>query len=107
MTYNGWNNYETWLVNLWLTNDQGGDERITEMVNDYHDQGLADFSDALKEHVEELVEIIGGEDIHSKPLVGDLIGAALSEVDWYELASTYDRDRYEPGGEDETESDEE
>lgn len=21
-TYNGWSTYETWLVNLWITNDQ-------------------------------------------------------------------------------------
>lgn len=21
-TYNGWTNYETWLVNLWIQNDQ-------------------------------------------------------------------------------------
>lgn len=32
--YNGWTNYQTWVVNLWLTNDSGGDERLREMARD-------------------------------------------------------------------------
>ena len=24
--YNGWTNYETWLVNLWMDNEQGSQE---------------------------------------------------------------------------------
>ena len=28
--YNGWYNYETWLVNLWMDNDQGSQEMWRE-----------------------------------------------------------------------------
>src|SRR3990167_9926974 len=30
-TYQGWTNYETWAVNLWLTNDSGIYDMIREM----------------------------------------------------------------------------
>lgn len=31
--YNGWTNYETWAVNLWIDND-GGTERWTERASE-------------------------------------------------------------------------
>lgn len=33
-TYNGWTNYETWLVNLHLTNDYDTYSELTEKVSD-------------------------------------------------------------------------
>jgi hypothetical protein len=32
--YNGWTNYDTWLVALWLHNDQGNDERLRSFSKD-------------------------------------------------------------------------
>ena len=64
--YNGWTNYETWLVNLWLGDDAPWD--ITS-------------ASQYKEFVEEfLLDQIG-------PLgfVSDIVKAFLSEVDWSEL----------------------
>ena len=29
---NGWSNYETWAVNLWLTNDQGRMQRCQALI---------------------------------------------------------------------------
>lgn len=31
MSYNGWTNYETWLINLWIDNDLG----LYEMVGEW------------------------------------------------------------------------
>src|SRR5258707_825862 len=33
-TYNGWSNYETWCVHLWLTGDQGRYRQSRSMVQD-------------------------------------------------------------------------
>lgn len=32
MSYNGWKNYETWNVALWLDNDQGTYNETREMM---------------------------------------------------------------------------
>lgn len=41
--YNGWCNRDTWLVMLWLGNDQNNYEGITRIVNNTHE--LKDLSD--------------------------------------------------------------
>lgn len=41
--YNGWCNMDTWLVMVWLENDQNNYEGITRIVNNTHE--LKDLSD--------------------------------------------------------------
>jgi len=31
--YNGWTNYETWLVKLWIDNDEGGTYKTLKSVS--------------------------------------------------------------------------
>jgi hypothetical protein len=96
--YNGWTNYETWLVKLWMDNDQGSDEywreRAQEAWNDAtpgsyewqtrEEEAVSALADEIKEQHEESVESCGVTGVLS-----DLLNAALSEVNWREIARAY------------------
>ena len=80
--YNGWTNYETWNVNLWL----GDDDTFRETAQEPED--LYQAGRALKEYTEEVAEMIV-PDIFKASFVSDMFGAALSEVDWDDIAEHY------------------
>jgi hypothetical protein len=110
--YNGWTNYETWCVNLWMSNDQGSDEYFRELAQEVYDESekedradgkplftrdevatrvLADrLKDQFEEQQSELTGVTG--------VFADLLSGALSEVDWYEIAEHYieDVDKEDP-----------
>ena len=75
--HNGWTNYETWDVNLWITND-------SETHNYYIAIGegltLCEFADAIKESIED-----GRPEIEAS-MYSDLLSVAISSVNWYEIA---------------------
>ena len=87
--YNGWTNYETWNVHLWITgNDQGTYDywrEQTELCLDTPGEILDAtyaLSVALKaEHIDNIPETLKG-------VYADLLGAALSEVNWTEIAQS-------------------
>jgi hypothetical protein len=67
--YNGWTNYETWLVNLW------------------HGESLATITDLTPEQAQEYVEETL-EMACDSGFEGDLLRGALSAVSWKEIAAT-------------------
>lgn len=95
---NGWSNYETWAVNLWLTNDQGRMQRCLALVAEADTLGpdcsqvqdgiwtpekarIFLLSDRLKEMVEKQ------SPLHDRPsMFADLLDRALERVDWHEIA---------------------
>ena len=85
-SYNGWTNYETWAVNLWLDNDEGSQsywaEQATEALehadNDVDDAVTALAESIQEQHEESLPELHG--------FASDLLNAAMSEVNWREIA---------------------
>jgi hypothetical protein len=104
-TYNGWTNYPTWCVNLWLDNDEYSQAESHELVVRAYKKGMAaaktfvysrDWpvdthqayarsiaTDALKEYVEELLNDERAD------LGSDLQSWALGQVDWREIVTNW------------------
>lgn len=85
--YNGWTNYESWLVKLWQDNDEGEQgywrETAEECVKvDGEKSAVRSFADIMKERYEERAGELAGV----TGFWADLMGAALSEVDWREIS---------------------
>lgn len=94
-TYNGWKNYPTWAVNLWLSNDEGlADEALdlaTSAVRNAKFNPLSgktmeryDTAEALKSWVRDDLT----PDLEAS-FAADLLGYALDLVDWYEVADAW------------------
>lgn len=78
-TYNGWSNRETWLVNLWLTNDEVSYSLLTDAFR--HHGSTYDKAERLEASVRERQQELELE----ASLWSDLLGTALNRVNWYEL----------------------
>jgi hypothetical protein len=98
--YNGYANYETWAVILWLENEQGTARYWREVAHELKeaapgcqqvDEGLwsveqaAHFrlADRLKDEVTDEAPDLGPS------LYSDLMQAAFCEVDWHEVAEAF------------------
>jgi len=85
--YNGWSNYETWNVKLWIDNDQGSYEYWREVVQDEWKDNARDKDDtiyAVSKRLEQEIDDDGKPELQG--CYSDLLSAALSEVNWYEIA---------------------
>ena len=99
--YNGWYNYETWLVNLWMDNAQAEHEYWREVARECIELFIATdtsgevpqykfekvhcwyrFEDRLKDYLDDIREGKEG-------LAGDLIGAAIGEVNTRDIAKNW------------------
>ncbi len=96
--YNGWSNYETWNVALWLDNDAG----TQDMLREWAEEALEDakeqdgpFSKAYLSHKERATRILADQiqeyinennPLTEASLYSDILSANLHEVNWGEIA---------------------
>lgn len=79
-TYNGWTNYETWAVNLHLTND----ETLYHMALSF--DSASDLQESLSNGVYQMIEEYQEKSIAPIYLLWqDLLTSSLQSVNWYEI----------------------
>ena len=92
MAYQGWSNYETWAVKLWLDNEEPSylwwKERAESYIVDDDEPDTQALADELKAEHESALPTLEG-------FAGDLLNTAFGEVDWYEMAATMISDAIE------------
>ena len=80
--YSGWDNYETWCVHLWLDNEEALQADARHLARS--GRTVYESAERLKEYVtEELLPDLGAS------FAADLLGAAMSEVNWVEIAESF------------------
>lgn len=79
--YNGWSNHETWLVNLWLTNDESSYNTLVEAIE-------LPTSTAGAEWLEEEVRWALSEQTGSACLWSDLLNLSIDRVNWLEVVES-------------------
>lgn len=97
--YQGWTNYETWNVKLWLDNEQGSYGDMVSMARAA--KGEYDLAADLKSYVEDMAPDLGAS------MFADLLGAALQSVNWQEIAAAYLEDYAQEDDGEEDDSDDE
>ena len=98
--YNGWTNYETWAVKLWMDNEEGSYRYWIEASQETWAEAKADdiltreqrarynLADRLKEEHEANAPDGMFDRYQNGGVYRDLLTAALSEVNWREIAES-------------------
>jgi len=81
--YQGYENYETWCVSLWLNNSEADYEHFRELAKELKDVKKLAIS------IENEIGNYGDELIESACLFKDLLNNSLEVVNWEEVAKDF------------------
>ncbi len=111
MAYNGWTNYETWVVNLWMGNDRPQELYWSDAARECWEQAMPDDSLTRREvaaialagrmqdaHRDAADDMLQAASFEVGPFA-DLLRASLSEVNWMEVAKYWMESYTEPSDE--------
>ncbi len=110
-TYNGWTGgYETWLVALWYGNDEGSQNYVEELARDAYKDAVADkYFTREQVATAQLADVLKNDIEENSPagvtgMYADLMNAAISEIDFHEIAEHFIEDINKTAFEEEAET---
>lgn len=89
MSYQGWTNYGTWCIHLWISNEEPVYRywnELAQKILDEHEYPKAHLRDALKDQFEDAMPPLEG-------MWSDLMTNTLEEVNWHEIAEALLEDK--------------
>ena len=88
--YNGWTNWETWNVNLWLTNDESVNTQTRELLQQEYEYKFQ-REEALRDWVYELIheheyikDDISLHRVNYKEIINSFLADMKEELEFYE-----------------------
>lgn len=98
-SFNGWHNFETWAVALWLDNEQSSYEYVRELAREHYQEATETaYATRGQAAAWALADTLRAEHEDANPLTRDyvpasvfvdLLSSALEAVDWHEVAHHY------------------
>ena len=75
--YDGWSNRETWVVNLWFTNDECYYEELRSIIKNFD---IDEQAEEIEQYAHRII------DVNEASMTTDLLSTSLGRVDWHEIA---------------------
>lgn len=85
MSYNGYENYQTWAVALWLDNGESTSDLISDIIK--HARSDYDAADQLKDIIEDMNPLA-----NQASMFTDILNSALSDINYLEIIESHKED---------------